>query len=260
MLKSIVMMDLPIDEIASMERWYYRDHSSEIARRYGPWLQRHESYVALPAPPDAREYGFYNWRVTECHWREVPLPGPKGAYCYTPAPVWNPVAACAVPAQPTEDFFGWDGFATDRACIRWYMLFRYPRGVRLADAEDWYVNVHAPEVVKQPGLRRFFSFRALKPPVALPGMWHPKATPPDDMMMVQWDRVTELWYDSFAAWRKAVIESPPKYTPPEWATDPFFIDGYDEFPFFKPGTDLVSTFLLERPSDEFLRDTRYYLP
>jgi len=28
MLRTIVMMDLPIDDIASMERWYYRDHWS----------------------------------------------------------------------------------------------------------------------------------------------------------------------------------------------------------------------------------------
>ena len=39
MLKSIVMMDLPIDDIAPMERWYYEAHSSEISRRmlrHGP--------------------------------------------------------------------------------------------------------------------------------------------------------------------------------------------------------------------------------
>ena len=260
MLKTIVLMDLPVDNIASMERWYYRDHSSEIARRYGPWLQRHESYVAINAPEDARQYGFYNWRLTECYWRELPEPGPKGALCYTPPPVWNPVATCAVPAQPTEDFLGWDRFPSDGAYIRWVMMFRYPLGVRLEDGEDWYLNVHAPEIMKQPGLRRFISYKVLKPPVALPGMWHPEHSPPDNMMMVQWDRVTELWYDSFSAWRKAVIESPPQYTLPEWATDPFYPNTIDYFPFFKPGVDLVSTFLLERPADEFLRDIRHYVP
>jgi hypothetical protein len=242
MIKNIVMMDLPLDDLPNMERWYYGSHSSEIARRYGPWLERHESYPALNAPEDARRYGFYNWRVTETFWHETPESGPRGAYVFTPAPVWNPIVACATPAQPTEDFFGWDRFATDGACIRWYMLFRYPLGVRLDEGEDWYINVHAPEVVKQPG------------------MWHPDATPPDEMQLVQWDRVTELWYDNFSAWRNAVIDNPPKYTLPEWATDDFYPDTIDTFPFFKPGVDFVSTFLLERPSDEFLRDTRYYLP
>ena len=260
MLKSIVMMDLPIDDIAPMERWYYEAHSSEISRRYGPFLQRHESYVALDAPEDARRFGFYNWRVTETYWREMPEPGAKGAYCFTPAPVWNPVATCTVKAQPDDDFFGWDGFSTQGASIRWYILFRYPLGVRLNEGEDWFLNVHAPEVCKQPGLTRFFSYKCEQAAIPLPGMWHPDATPPQDMMMVQWDRVVELWYPSFSAWRRAVIEEPPEYTAPEWATDDFFKDGYATYPFFKPGVDFVSTFLLERPADEFLRDTRYYRP
>ena len=209
MLKSIVMMDLPIDDIAPMERWYYEAHSSEISRRYGPFLQRHESYVALDAPEDARQFGFYNWRVTETFWREMPEPGAKGAFCFTPAPVWNPVATCTVKAQPDDDFFGWDGFSTQGASIRWYILFRYPLGVRLNEGEDWFLNVHAPEVCKQPGLTRFFSYKCEQAAIPLPGMWHPDATPPQDMMMVQWDRVVELWYPSFSAWRKAVIEEPP---------------------------------------------------
>jgi hypothetical protein len=65
---------------------------------------------------------------------------------------------------------------------------------------------------------------------------------------------------SFSAWRNAVIDSPPAYTLPEWATDPFYFEATDAFPFFKPGVDFVSSFILERPSDEFKRDTRYYLP
>jgi len=260
MIRTIVMMDLPIDDIANMERWYYRDHSSEISRRYGPWLERHESFLALNAPEDARQFGFYNWRITECYWREMPEPGPKGAYCFTPAPVWNPIVAVATPAQPDHDFWGWDRFATDGACIRWYQIFRYPLGVRLKDGEDWYLNVHAPEVCRQPGLRRFFTYPALKPPVPLPGMWHPEGSPPEEMQMVQWDRVTEMWYDSFSAWRNAVIDNPPEYTLPEWATDPFYPETTDRFPFFKPGVDFVSSFILERPTDEFKRDTRHYLP
>jgi hypothetical protein len=150
-LKSIVMMDLPIDDVAEMERWYYEAHSSEISRRYGPFLQRHESYAALNAPEDARQFGFYNWRVTEAFWRGMPEAGAKGAYCFTPAPVWNPVATCTVKAQPDDDFFGWDAFSTDGASIRWYILFRYPLGVRLDEGEDWFVNVHAPEVCRPSG-------------------------------------------------------------------------------------------------------------
>ena len=57
-----------------------------------------------------------------------------------------------------------------------------------------------------------------------------------------------------------MVEEPPEYTAPEWATDDFFKDGNAAYPFFTPGVDFASTFLLERPADEFLRDTRYYRP
>jgi hypothetical protein len=32
----------------------------------------------------------------------------------------------------------------------------------------------------------------------------------------QWVRINEYWYENFAAWRKAAIESPPKHTAPGW--------------------------------------------
>ena len=55
MLRTIVMMDLPIYYIANMERCYYRGRSSEISRRYGPWLERHEIFIAPNAPADAQQ-------------------------------------------------------------------------------------------------------------------------------------------------------------------------------------------------------------
>jgi hypothetical protein len=45
------------------------------------------------------------------------------------------------------------------------------------------------------------------------------------------------------------LTNPPSYTKPEWATHP-------QYPFFVPGQEWVSTFVLERPTDEFLRDSR----
>ena len=40
MIKSVVVHDIPMSQIAAMERWYYKDHAPEINRRYGPWLTR----------------------------------------------------------------------------------------------------------------------------------------------------------------------------------------------------------------------------
>jgi len=38
MMKSIVIHDISMSDIAAMERWYFRDHAPEIVRHYGPWL------------------------------------------------------------------------------------------------------------------------------------------------------------------------------------------------------------------------------
>jgi hypothetical protein len=253
MIKSIVVHDIPLDAYPAMERWYYREHSPEISRRYGPWLARHESYLPMPAPVEAQAYGMYNWRVTECFWREVPEPGAKGALAFSVPPVCPRVATCFVPPQPTEDFLGSEYLPAEKVGLRWYMLFRYPEGVSREEGEEWFLNVHAPEVAKQPGLYRFFSYQVIQDAPALPGVWRASDLPPADLTQVRWDRVTELWYETFSDWRRAVIEAPPAYTKPSWATN-------EAFPFVEPFKDFVSSFILERPNDEFLRDLRSYTP
>jgi hypothetical protein len=253
MIKSVVVHNIPLDAFPAMERWYHREHSPEISRRYGPWLARHESYLPLPAPAEAGAYGFYNWRVTECYWREVPEPGPKGALAFTVPPVWPRVASGFVPPQPTEDFLGADHMPAEKVGLRWYILFRYPKGVSREEGEKWFLETHAPEVSRQPGLYRFFSYQVVQDAPALPGVWPAGAKPPADITEGRWDRVTELWYETFSDWRHAVIDNPPAYTKPSWATQ-------DAYPFVEPFEDFVSSFLLERPNDEFLRDLRSYLP
>ncbi len=252
MIKSIVMHDIPISHIAAMERWYFKNHAPEIVRRYGPWLTRHESFLPVPAPPDAQAYGFYNWRVTEGWWRELPEPGPKGTLSFTVPPVWPKVATCFVPAQPTEDFLGSELQPHEKNVLRWYILIKYPDGVSGEKGEDWFLNTHAREVMRQPGLYRFFSYRVIKEPIALPGTWAPVKRPSPETILHAWDRLVELWYDNFDDWRKSVMEAPPPYTKPPWAK-------YDNYPFLKPFVDFVSSFILERPSDEFLREARGYL-
>ena len=75
----------------------------------------------------------------------------------------------------------------------------------------------------------------------------------EDLHIRSWDRVIELWYETFSDWRSAVVEEQPHYTAPSWATNP-------EYPFVKPFEDLVSSFILERPTAEFLPDLRAYMP
>lgn len=252
MIKSIVVHDIPLNNIPAMERWYFRDHAAEIVRRYGPWLTRHESYLPVFPPEEARAYGFYNWRVTEGWWREIPETGPRGTFAFTVPPVWPKVATCFVPAQPTEDFMGADFQAWEKNVLRWYVLFKYPDGVNSEEGEDWFLNTHVKEVMQQPGLYRFFSYRVIQEPISLPGVWAPGKTPPPETVLASWDRVCELWYETFDDWRQSVIDSPPDYTKPSWAS-------YDKYPFLEPFADFVSSFILERPNDEFLRDSRGYM-
>jgi hypothetical protein len=60
-----------------------------------------------------------------------------------------------------------------------------------------------------------------------------------------------LWYENFDDWRKSVIEEPPRYTKPSWAK-------YERYPFLEPFEDFACSFLLERPTDEFLKNFRGY--
>jgi hypothetical protein len=144
----------------------------------------------------------------------------------------HPIARCVVPARPTDDFLGSQLTLEDKTILRWLIMLKYPWGVPVEEGEKWYLNVHAKEVMEQPGLTRFVSHRALE-------------TPPP------WRRVSEQWYENFDGWRKSVIDSPPKYTRPAWAK-------YDEYPFLEPYVDFVSTFILERP-ENFLRDYNGYI-
>jgi hypothetical protein len=251
MIKSIVMHDIPMTHIAAMERWYWRDHSPEIVGRYGPWEMRHDSYMPVPAPEEARAYGMYNWRVTECWWREIPKPGPQGCLSFTVPPVPAKVATCFIPAQPTEDFLGSEIQPNKKSILRWFILMKYPQGVAREEGEEWFLNTHVKEVIQQPGLYRFFSYQTVREPIGLPGHWPPGSEPQEGTTRSNWDRVSELWYENFDDWRKSVIEEPPRYTKPSWAK-------YERYPFLEPFEDFACSFLLERPTDEFLKNFRGY--
>lgn len=252
MLKSVVMHDIAISDVAAMERWYWRDHAPEINRRFGPWLVRHESFLPVDVPREARMHGYYNWRVTEGYWREMPLSGSRGNLAFTRPPVWPRVATGFFHAQPTEDFFGGHLQPRERQVLRWYCLHRYPPGVAGLEGERWFLDTHAPEIARAGNPYRMFSTRAYKEPLPLPGEWPPGAAPPPGSVLHDWDRLTELWFESFDQWAAFLRDVTPELTPPPWARSA-------RYPYLEGGSELVSSFLLERPTDEFLRDARGYL-
>lgn len=245
-----------------MERWLLRTHVPEAVSRIGPWLTRYHSYRVVPPPPemyaDVERFGYYNWRVTEL-WSRDPYPQhgilPQEFFPgyaeniglptdLADAEHWNghshgprQAVRCVVPARPTEDFLGSDKplFAY-HSVLRWLTVFKLPAGVPPDEGERWFLDVHAQEVLEQRGLTRFVSHRVHARPNS---RW-------------SWHRVSELWYEDFDAWRRAVIEAPPRYTQPSWAK-------HDRYPFFEPYRDFASTFLLEAPTNTFIPSYQDYI-
>ena len=237
-------------------RWYLETHGPECMRHWGPWLTRYETYAALPPPPEAVErFGVWNHRITEHWWRSADefVEADLGSVSYTwpGAPrdrermareaAANPdlprTATAMAPAKPTHDFLGQRAFTPfEKTYIRWYILFRYPDGVSVDEGDNWFIETHAKEAMQQPGLLRYFAHRI----VAVPEKW---------ISPTPWHWLIEMWYEDLNDWRKALVESPPRYTRPSWATN-------NEYPFVKPAVEFVSTFVGETPEIDFLKDCR----
>jgi hypothetical protein len=67
-----------------------------------------------------------------------------------------------------------------------------------------------------------------------------------------WDRVSEMWYETYDDWLQDIVLNPPKYTKPKWAM-------CDTFLHLTPRRNFVFTLLLERPNDDFLKSEICYL-
>lgn len=262
--KMVLLVNLPsMNDLPASERWLLRIHAPETLSWIGPWLDEYVSYRVVPPPPymhpDVVRYGYYNWRVTNHVYNETPPPPTKMWTIVAPLP--HPVrhtatdvkqiyttkvdgrreaphmhVLCYVPFEPTQDFMGGGLNPWERAILRWVTVFKYPEGVPVEEGEKWYLGVHSEEVMKQPELTRFYSFRTINFPGHPPYPWH---------------RVSEMWYENFNGWKKSIVDSPPRYTEPSWAKD-------GEYPFLEAYVDFVSAFILERPTNDFLRDYMGY--
>jgi hypothetical protein len=249
MIKTIIIHHLPdMNDLPAAERWFYRYHIPEVLRNQPV---SYVSFRAVPPPPGAEAFGYYNYKVHENLNRgegEKPL----GLLTMTKEVVPLRVIMVNVPATPAEDFLGRGSSFAEKTILRWLIAIRYPAGVSVEEADDWYVNVHAKEVLRQPGLTRFFSSRVISPPEVMskvvPAFMHPQSVVSSD-----WHRITEQWYENSNGWVDSNLTNPPRYTKPQWATR-------DSYPFMEPEVNFASTFILERPSDDWLREVpRFYV-
>lgn len=261
--KMIIIGGMTVDDLPYWHRWLLREHAAETQSWLGPWLERYVRYQAVMPPadlvPDLVRMGSYTSGVTmhvyndypptpQTQWgmvgmipnawmKKTQTPGEAYGKAGTPAEERPKTEStfCYTPFVPTEDFMGGDLNPWETSILRWITCFKYPKGVSRDEGDDWYINVHAPEVMKQKGLIRLFSYRTMDWPGE--SLWH---------------RVTELWYPNYAAWRTAVVEEPPTYTKPAWAT-------YDQYPFVEPNRDMLGSFILERPTHDLLRENLIYI-
>jgi hypothetical protein len=241
-IKTIILHHLlDMNDLPAAERWFYRYHIPEVLRNHPV---SYLSFRAVPPPPGAEDFGYLNYKVHE-NLNRGEGERPLGHLSMSKEVVPLRVIMVNVPAMPTEDFLGREASFDERTILRWLTVFRYPQGVSLGEGDDWYLNTHAREVMQQPGLTRFFSYRVIAPPVVMdkvvPAFLHPQS-----MVSSDWHRVSELWYENANGWADSVITRPPQYTRPPWAT-------HERYPFFEPRVDFASTFILERPTDDWLR-------
>lgn len=233
MFKHVFLIPKPANEV-EFYRFYYRYHSKECVRYYGPWLTRYEHFRGYATPPEAERYTVMGGGLTELWYRSVEdwiEADPYRRPYTTRAPSGQqPSAAPAVrgavtmvAAMPTDDFLGKEPTPEEVPIMRWYQVIKYPDDVSVEEGEKWYNEVYAQEAKEQPGLLYFKSHRAIENcPIANP-----------------WHRLTEMWYRDLDAWRKAVIESPPKYTKPPWGKEEPFVDMQSTFVGYKPTVDFL---------------------
>ena len=138
--------------------------------------------------------------------------------------------------------------------VKTFVLHHLPDTDDLPAAERWFYRFHIPEVLRNRPLS-YVSYRALPAPDGAEDYGyfnykvHENLAPGDEEpplgLLAMTHEVVPL--------DVIMVTDPPGYTPPPWATRA-------TYPFLAPRAEFVSTFLLERPSDDWLRDVRpFYL-
>lgn len=267
MIKEVVwglFLDAPSQVEA--DRFYFRYHAPETIRISGPWLRRYESFKPFTPPVEAVEkFGAIEGRYAELWYasEEEYLSRPNhGAWSL---PSWETdksrkmpkgaKVATTVPALPTDEFYDPDPNPEQTPIIRWVQAIKYPEGVSEEEGEKWLLEVHAKEALKQPGLLKFISHKCLSgggsgaPPEMPEGgmpdisgtkhewMAHPDMDPGEKPG--SWVRIIEYWYEDFESWKRAVIDSPPEYTPPSWGGEYPFVEMKSTFIGYKPDVDFL---------------------
>ena len=231
-VKFASIWEQPADN-AALDDWYRRTHSREARQSVGQWLTGYVAFRGYDVPAQADAFNVVRYRLTEMSyasaaaaaeaqtaWQPLsPPPIDKAGF-----PDKTRIATIWVPVVPTEKYL--PAFPKARATyLRWVFFMRYPPGVSLEAGEAWFTKVHAPEIAKTPGVRRFVCAKTI----------HPIKVASD------WVRMCDVWFDDYAAWQAASATEPSRVTPPPWAKA-------------RPYLEYISIFTAPHPDMDFLHD------
>lgn len=239
-MKLCAMIEVsPSSDMLVLDRFYITYHSREVFRALKAWQRNYVSFRSYLPPPEARDtYGVKYGRLTEIQYDNIGeysegranniYGGSLNSYTSPPGgwagdqkifQSWRLLTS----VNPQDMFLSLDTPSKPTPYIRWLVYFRYPKGISLEAGDAWYRGVHAKELAKLPGLKRFGMYQALAVSEAR-----------------DYPRAAELWFDDYAAWRRAFLPR-PGLTPPPWG---------GSFPF----VESISMFIGENPDIDFVRD------
>lgn len=236
-IKHYIIIDLkPGMDMLALDRWYMTFHAPQVRRAFKAWQRNYVSYRSYAVTEEARKLGVLNGRMTEIQFdslEDFRESRPNNLYgdlrSFTPPPNgWAgaqfETTTATIPVNPQTVFLSTPTPPKETPYLRWIILFRYPAGVTPDKGDTWFRSVHAPEVARLPGLKRFVAYDTVTETADFP-------------------RVAELWFDDYAAWKKAFVDGRPAFTPPPWG---------GAFPF----VETRSMFIGENPDIDFINDRR----
>lgn len=264
--RSIIMNCVRDDsDLPEAYRWLYKNHVADSISQFAPYVTKYATYRALPIPPDGKDFGTYNWIMTEHYWLVNPFENaasnmPRGlAFTeYWPERFmeitnqpphsalrerkwvgtkdgYHPIVFAFLPLFWEVDLKGSQRTIEDGANFRWQIVIKYPEGVSTEEGDDWFLNQLAPQIAAMPEVNRFLSSKVLD---------NPRTSP--------FHRVAEIWFDSSREWHKVMVENKAQFAKPSWAT-------YHEFPYLEPYNDITGIFLMDRPESDHLQQFRGYV-
>lgn len=264
-MRSFILVNVRNDsDLPEAYRWLYKYHVPESISQFSPYVTKYAAYRGLPVPEEGKNFGLYNWIMTEHYWLINPFhtsgtATPNGiafkesydkrymeitcqptsgelrpsTWLGTPKG-YHPTVFVFAPIFWEDDFKGSDRTPEDGPNFRWLITFKYPDNISLEEGDKWFKDKFVPKVAKLPEVTRFISSKVLD---------NPRVSP--------FQRVVEIWFKNRKEWQKAMKEVADKVEKPSWAT-------YKTFPYMEPYKDFVSIFLLDHPEEDHLEQYRGY--